>query len=378
VELVDKPAVGPGGGEVLIEVLAASVCGSDVHAVEMDGEGYSKFSGPAEGWDEGLRLGHEYVGRVLEHGPGVSQPEIGTLVTGDSVISCGTCHTCKTGRPNYCREAYLIGFQQDGIFGRCACVPARSVYPIDKVIDRYGQVEGIRVATQCEPIGCSLHAFDQGRRRTREENPSVLVLGAGPIGTYIAVHAALEGCSPVVVLEPSAFRASIARQYVDMALDPDEYDSNVARDVFGAGPSLIFEACGEVDLEEVFGQLGPGGTLVTVARTGQQAHLPADTLVSNGTGIVGCRGHVGFVPKAIDLLALGRVDPFPFITKTLGGLEELVVQLRHPAEVQDEFKVVCAIGGLAPNLTGDSSARRQARKRPLSPEPPGRLMCCED
>jgi hypothetical protein len=87
---------------------------------------------------------------------------------------------------------------------------------------------------------------------------------------------------------------------------------------------------------------------------------------------------VGFVPKAIDLLAKGHVDPFPFITKTLNGLGELLVQLRHPGEIRDEFKVVCAIGEPGPDLRGDGSARRLSRKRLLLTEPPGRLMCCEE
>ena len=102
-----------GAGEVLIKVLAAGICGSDRHMF--------KGEYPA---GRPVTLGHEFCGLVEAVGAGVARTAIGDLVTVDPNIACGTCASCRDGRPNLCANLVAIGVFRDGGFAERVAVPA--------------------------------------------------------------------------------------------------------------------------------------------------------------------------------------------------------------------------------------------------------------
>jgi len=338
-------------GQVLLKVLSVSICGTDVHALQTDGEGYSCSSVPATHWESGIQFGHEVAARVVALGPGVGGFAKGDYVTADSLVPCrrGDCRLCRTSRWNACPRAYLLGFQADGVFGEFAVLPATSIHSIDPLIARYGLATAQRMASLAEPLGVALHAFHQACRWLDAEAPSVLVLGGGPIGLFLAWKARLSGSPKVMIVEPNPRRAAFARMVSDLVVHPDQFDARCSQDVFGIGPDVVFDACGQAQMNAVLRLIAPGGVIATMARTGQHVCIATDTVITSGQAIVGVRGHVGHVPRAVDMLATSDIDPEMFITRNLDGMSQLRAMLCEPNRLGDELKVSCRIfGGLRP------------------------------
>ena len=97
--LADLPRPTPGPGEVLVEVAACGICGSDVH-------GYDGSSGRRI---PPLVMGHEAAGTIAETGPGVEDFAVGDRVTFDSTVYCGQCHFCQRGQINLCDSRQVVG-----------------------------------------------------------------------------------------------------------------------------------------------------------------------------------------------------------------------------------------------------------------------------
>ena len=115
------PRPEPGPGQLLIAVRACGVCRTDLHLV--DGE----LPDPKVP----VIPGHEIVGTVAAHGPGVSAPALGTRVGVPWLgWSCGHCGYCATGRENLCADARFTGYQQDGGYAEYAIADARYVFPL--------------------------------------------------------------------------------------------------------------------------------------------------------------------------------------------------------------------------------------------------------
>lgn len=343
--MVHRPWPTLSAGQVLLKVCNTTICGTDIHVLQTDPDGYCCSSVPARHWETGIQFGHEMAAQIVAAGTGVRGFQVGDYVTADSLVPCRdpNCRCCRTGQWNACPKAYLLGFQADGVFGEFAVAPASSVHSIDPLVRRFGVVRALRTASLAEPLGAALHSFHQARRWLREDRPGVLVLGAGPIGLFLAWTARLTGSRRVVVVEPNPRRADNARQFADQVVHPDEFGSELGPDAFGTGPDVVFDACGQANMNQIVKVLAPGGVVVTLARTAQQICVACDPLITNGQAIVGARGHVGYVPEAIEMLANGGIDPEMFITRTLDGMSQLLAALREPRKLSDELKVSCRI-----------------------------------
>ncbi len=337
----------PAAGMVLVRILRVAVCGSDVHSVQTDADGRPLFSGPAANWDRGIVFGHEFVGRVVSCGAGVSLPP-GILVTGDSLVPCrkNECITCEDGRFNICPSGYLIGLETDGVFAEYATLPAKSLHRIDGLIERRGVEAGIRLAVLAEPLGVALNALCDADQRLRRWERTILIYGGGPIGILTAVAAKYRGYYPVVVLEPNPIRAKIAERYADYVHHPDDVCCDFLTNAFGVdGPTCVFDAAGGINFDDVMQLVAPAGEIVTVARTGQSIGFRSDVVITGGKSIIGARGHVGFVPRALRVLADPRFDLSFLITRELRNLDELLDALQEPEMFANELKVACDVSG---------------------------------
>jgi scyllo-inosose 3-dehydrogenase len=334
-------------GQVLLEVCHVSICGTDVHVLQTDAEGFSRSSVPASHWETGIQFGHEVSARVAAVAADVHTVSVGDFVTADSLVPCrqADCRTCQAGHWNACPRAYLLGLQSDGVFGELAVAPASSVHPIAPIIQRYGASRGLRFATLAEPLGVALHAYQQAMRWLSTSPPRVLILGAGAIGLLLAWKARLSGTERVIVIEPNPQRAGVAGQFADEVLTPNEWQSQ-RECALEFQPDVIFDACGQADLETALKRLAPGGAFVTLARTGQSITFPGDGLITSGQAIIGTRGHVGHVREAIDLLASGKIDPYLLLTRSLDGIPQLFSALQNPQCLSAELKVTCQISTL--------------------------------
>lgn len=219
----------PRAGEVTIAVTKAGICGTDYHIYTWDAWSAGRVPMP-------MTIGHEFVGRIVAIGPGVTHLEIGRRVSAECHIACGVCVQCRTGNAHICADVKIVGVDRPGCFAETITVPAANVWCVpDEIPDRHAAIY--------DPIGNAMHA-------TSTVSPSgkdVLVIGAGTIGLFAAAICRAEGARRVIVQEPNAYRSGLARSLgVDLVLDPHEADSEkkLLEATDGLGPNTVLEMSG--------------------------------------------------------------------------------------------------------------------------------------
>ena len=199
----------PGEGQVLVKVCACGVCGTDVH-IYHGGKGSADVTPP-------VILGHEFSGRIVRLGSGVTGLEEGQLITVDPNIYCGKCRPCRQGQKQMCHHMKAVGVNMDGGFADYCLVPYAQCVTVPEGTDP-------EVAALAEPLACCLHGIDRAGIRPGE---NVLVLGGGTIGQVMLQLARLAGAAKTVLSEPVATRRELAvRLGADAAIDPIHEDLN--------------------------------------------------------------------------------------------------------------------------------------------------------
>ena len=141
----------PGEGQVLVKVCACGVCGTDVH-IYHGGKGSADVTPP-------VILGHEFSGRIVKLGSGVTGLEEGQLITVDPNIYCGKCRPCRQGQKQMCHHMKAVGVNMDGGFADYCLVPYAQCVPVPEGTDP-------EVAALAEPLACCLHGIDRAQIRT--------------------------------------------------------------------------------------------------------------------------------------------------------------------------------------------------------------------
>ena len=182
----------PGRGEVLIRVLRAGICGTDLHI-----EAWNEWA--QETIHTPLVIGHEFVGEVVRLGEGVESVHPGELVGAEGHIVCGRCRNCMAGRRHLCAHTVGIGVQRDGAFAELIVMPAGNLWPHLIKID-------LDVAAIFDPFGNAVHTA----RQFSVVAEDVLITGAGPIGIMAAQVARHNGARHVVITDVSDYRLELA------------------------------------------------------------------------------------------------------------------------------------------------------------------------
>jgi len=190
----DVPEPTPGPGQILLRVVAASVCGTDVHLYDWNPWASGRVHPP-------LIVGHELCGEVIAHGEGVVEPGIGARVAVESHIVCGECPECRRGDYHVCANTRILGVDVDGCFATFVTVPARNAISIDDHISS-------PVAAAMEPFGNAVHACSYGEM----SDATVAVFGCGPIGCAAAAVAKVRGAKRVIALDPNPYRLALAEK----------------------------------------------------------------------------------------------------------------------------------------------------------------------
>ena len=273
-------------GEVLVRVVAATACGTDV---KMWRHGHP-ILGPYP-----ARFGHETAGTREDTGERV--------LVGDSV-ACGHCATCAAGRPQICRAPRWVL----GGFAERIVAPAAALHPIPDGLEPAG-------AATAEPLAAAVHAL--GRAPRRELAPDAGVLGGGPMGQMLAALLLAEGRT-VTVADPHADRRAQAEALGAMSAER-------VRDC-----DVVFEAVGRPDAwRAAVEACAPGGTVVFVGgcATGTEAALPTRPLHYDELDLRGAFHHSpAEVDRALVLLADGTVDWRALAAGPI-GLDELPAAL---------------------------------------------------
>jgi L-iditol 2-dehydrogenase len=302
-EVADLPRPEAGPGEVLVQVAACGICGSDVH-------GYDGSSGRRI---PPLVMGHEAAGVVAAVGADVSRFTVGDRVTFDSTVYCGECDFCKTGDINLCDNRQVVGvstpeFRRAGAFAEFVTVPERIVY-------RLPDAMSFADAAMLEAVAVAVHAVAVTELKGGE---TALVIGAWMIGLLTLQAARAAGCSRVLVADVDRTRLKLAQE-----AGADEVilasGADLVRDVHalteGRGVDVVLEAVGRDEtVSAAVDAVRKGGTVTLIGNITPTVTLPLQKVVSRQIRMQGSCASCGEYPEVMELVSNGKIRVTPLIT----------------------------------------------------------------
>lgn len=296
--LRDWPTPRPEPGGIVIRVMAAAICATDLRIVSGRKTRDVRIGHP---------IGHECAGIVAAVGDGVSGLGAGDRVSVCVVVSCGQCRWCRADRENLCTGRRTLGYHTDGCFADYMPVPRQAVERGN--VFRLPDGLSFETAALLEPLACCLNGQ---RELGLTGSDSVVIFGAGPIGLLHMLLARQQGCRRVVMVEPRPLRRECAlRMGATEALDPagfravDEFDAAIL--AIGV-PELLPRAlaavapCGRVNLFAGF----PAGAVAGI----DPNLIHYKQLVVTGASESRRRDYA----DALDLVRSGRLDLAPLVT----------------------------------------------------------------
>ncbi|RVT53810.1 alcohol dehydrogenase catalytic domain-containing protein [Rubrivivax albus] len=242
-QLQERPHPALDAGEVVLQIEAVGICGSDMHAWH----GHDPRRKP------GLVLGHEFVGSIAETAaPGF---EAGTRWTGNPLITCGTCEYCVQGRNNLCANRTMVGMTRPGAYAQYMSIPAASLVAIPQDMPA-------RTAALTEPAATAWHAINLSIRALVRplHECRVLVIGGGAIGMLAALLFRQLGVTRLTVTELNPKRrATIARAVGCEVIDPR--DTPLEESAY----DHVMDAVGaKVTRQQALAAIKPGGVIMHV------------------------------------------------------------------------------------------------------------------
>ncbi len=295
----------PSPEDVVVSVVAAGICRSDVHYRS----GFPQV-GPLP-----LTLGHEVAGTVAAVGSAVTDVAVGDRVCVHYQVGCGSCSYCRSGSGQFCAEGKMIGNGRAGGFADQIVIPDRNVIPVpDAVSLDHAAVMMCSSAT-------SLHGLRKGRLQRGE---SVAVFGVGGLGMSAVQLAVLEGAETVFAVDTNPTKLEKAAAFGAMPIDANAEPVNVITRHGGADVALDLVGSATV-MRQCLDALAPMGRAVAVGLTPDTLPVgPYTDLVSGESELIGASDHTaGEIVELLDHAAAGRL--------TLDGIVESAVPLHADA-----------------------------------------------
>ena len=298
---VDEPQLQ--AGEIMIEVAAAGICGSDLHVDDWD-HTYQFIAASLP-----VTLGHELAGRVIAAHDGEGRPLIGQSVVVMPSVVCGTCPRCRAGDPAHCQNRRGIGMSRNGGFAPLVAAPARNCIPLPAGLSP-------EIAALTEPLTVCQEAVERGGIIA---GMRVLVLGPGTIGQGIALMARNAGADVIVAGHDDATRLeTVAELGFDRAFDLADPTAAAALDRL-APFDVVLEATGAPStIQYGLDRLRAEGVFVATGIHASPASFDVTGLVRNRQDIRGSyRAPLSTWPKVVDALAADPKAFLPMITHRL-------------------------------------------------------------
>lgn len=300
--------------EVLLKILAASICGSDLALTAVPPRHHAR---------PGVILGHECVAEVAELREPSRVLSVGDHVLVNPMIPCGECVQCKMGRINTCRDVLCVGETCDGVFAEYFVSGRSLLYPIDKAVP-------VDSAIYAEPLACVLNGF---KRCRFVPGQSVLILGAGPMGLLFSKVARAAGAGRVAITELAAFRLDFARQHsgADRVVDLNAGNlvDAVSATTGGAGFDLVIDTVGN-QIAAAIEHVSIGGTILLFGINDATTEtIDQSRIIRKEAAVVASVGTQYTFPLAVKMLENGVLDLAGLLThrlplsETARGLELL-------------------------------------------------------
>jgi len=315
IEEIPMPPVGP--DDVLVEVKAAGICGSDLHIV---------YEGSVPVGFIPITLGHEASGIVAEIGGNASGWKAGDRVIVDSLVSCGSCFNCRVGRESICIHCKFLGIHLNGAFAEFMAVPSKNLLGLP---DNIPFDQGAAIA---DAAATPHHAIVKiGKMRMGE---TVAVIGCGGLGIHAVQLCRIGGASRIVAVDLDdeiLKRAQKAGATDSINIKTENAVHRIREIISGPGVDLVLEFVGHADtIETGIKMLRTGGRLVTSGIGQERITLPPPSLfVWKELSLLGAFGFDrDDIAKPIDLAAKGMLDLSGSITETF-PLEAVNTALEH-------------------------------------------------
>jgi (R,R)-butanediol dehydrogenase / meso-butanediol dehydrogenase / diacetyl reductase len=319
--VAEVPDPAPAPDEVIVEVDACGLCGSDVHALQ-DGQ-----------VTQGQILGHEFSGRIAALGREVTKWREGQPVAASPLGSCGKCRICARGLAFRCEAAANIGITRQGAYAQYVAVPARQLVALPAGLP-------VEIGSHAEPLSVALQAVSLARVGPGDP---VLVYGVGPIGLYAIIGLRLAGAGPIVAAGRSAARREAAAAVgADVVLDTRQTPVASYAEEAGRRFAAVLECSASPGaFTEAMSVTEPGGTVVEVALTPEAPSLPLFGMLSEGLHLVGaCAFSDETYRIAVGHLTSGRVPVERLVSErvTLEATPQALVRMRTPGTA---VRVIC-------------------------------------
>lgn len=294
-EQMDEPS--PAAGQVVVDVQAVGICGSDVHG----------FTGSTGRRTPGIVMGHEFAGTIARTGDGVD-----SYTPGDEVVVMPLYSVAEGVDPypiNRSPHRRLTGMDEHGGYAERVAVRTSQLFPKPPGLSW-------QRAALCEPLAVTLHA---ARITPIEPMQKVAIVGAGPIGLLALLCARLKGAGSVIVTDRSAHRLELAEELgADVVINVDETDPVAAiQEMTGGGVDVAFEAVGITPTaQQSVDVTRNGGHITWIGNSARTIELDMQSVVTREMTV---RGTYGFdetdFAAAIQVLASGRLNVDPLVEK---------------------------------------------------------------
>jgi 2-desacetyl-2-hydroxyethyl bacteriochlorophyllide A dehydrogenase len=289
---VEDPVPGP--RDVVVEVAACGICGTDLHILE------GEFAPSLP-----IIPGHEFTGVVVATGTDVREMVAGTRVAVDPSLYCHECHYCRIGHNNLCERWNAIGVSVPGGAAQFAVAPVANCVRLPDHIR-------LEDAALIEPLSCAIRGYDV---LTSQLGSHVLIYGSGTMGLMMLQLAKRTGAASVDVLDinPERLATAVALGCSSTAASADELDRP-------RGWELVIDATGAgAAIQDGLSRVAPGGTFLQfgVASYDTRVTIEPYRIYNKEITITGSMAVLHSFERAAELFAAGVLDPDVFISDRL-------------------------------------------------------------
>lgn len=297
--------------EVLIKVEACGICGSDIHG--MDGSSGRRIPP--------IIMGHEATGSIVEVGSKVAGWSAGEAVTFDSMIFCGHCAYCRSGEVNLCDNRRVLGvscgdYRRHGAMADYVVVPQRLLVRLPKGMP-------FEHAAMGEPVAIAVHAVNI---TPIPLNATAVVIGVGMIGLLIVQVLKLRGCKEIIAVDLDENKLEMAKSMGATRAIKVSREVDAAAEIMalteGRGADIAIEAVGNTPaVQTAVKCLRKGGDATIVGNLSPMIELPLQLMVTREITLRGSCASCNEFGDALELIASGKVDVKPLISR-VAPLEE--------------------------------------------------------
>jgi L-iditol 2-dehydrogenase len=302
-QMRDVPEPALGSQDVLIQVKACGICGSDIH-------GYDGSTGRRI---PPLIMGHEAAGVVARIGAKVNSVSVGERVTFDSTVSCGKCSFCQRGDVNLCDHRQVLGvscgdYRRNGAFAEYVSVPQHIVYSLPESF-------AYEKAALIEAVSIAVHA---AKITGIQPGSSAVVIGSGMIGLLAIQAFRVFGCTKIIAVDLEESKLALARSLgadeTFLATNP-ELLAKLKSATGGHGPDIAVEVVGaQKSVRTAIESVRRGGTVTLIGNLATSVEIPLQIVVTRQLRLLGSCASAGEYSECIKLMESGAINVDPLIS----------------------------------------------------------------